>query len=163
MWLPWYFVIAFFLMQYDCFNVLATLVHIRIDNSAKPRHNIYILTKPFSLLQREFSFQHYQIPQVQMYNLSVMQYDLTCILIKCQILTLVLVYTYIHKSDYHFWVGSPLYSHTCSVPERSPPDTPVHSPHCLLGKQIPLKNHLYQKLLQIFLLFFHHFINLLIC
>lgn len=71
---------CFFLMQYDCFNVLATLVHIRIDNSAKPRHNIYILTKPFSLLQREFSFQHYQIPQVQMYNLSVMQYDLTCIL-----------------------------------------------------------------------------------
>lgn len=70
----------FFLMQYDCFNVLVTLVHIRIDNSAKPRHNIYILTKPFSLLQREFSFQHYQIPQVQMYNISVMQYDLTCIL-----------------------------------------------------------------------------------
>lgn len=72
--------LLFFLMQYDCFNVLVTLVYIRIDNSAKPRHNIYILTKPFSLLQREFSFQHYQIPQVQMYNLSVMQYDLTCIL-----------------------------------------------------------------------------------
>lgn len=69
-------------MQYDCFNVLATLVHIRIDNSAKPRHpNIYIVTKPFSLLQRVFIPTLSNTIGSDVYiNLSVMQYDLTCIL-----------------------------------------------------------------------------------
>lgn len=33
---------CFFKMQYGCFNVLATLV--KIDNSAKPRHNIYVVS-----------------------------------------------------------------------------------------------------------------------